>query len=282
MVGSSAFGGQPSRARGKPMSIRGPPEAACNPSQQQPECEQRERRSEGEYGPQALTKVWDHDLRIGSETAAKRLLINGSTPFSFTTGDNEVDEETVAGNPNWPCCPPQDKDGVTYTVHLVEFRNEPPGRRIVGERIFTESESRLAFLRPAIVRPAQSGTLTPPNAVVAFLVTATPGPFLRVEFDEPQGHSNEDDAHGQQRDGGDLPPFEAHRPAEGLERDAQEENEEDHDDDLRHHLRHNLGVARLLVAEGLAVVVVVGNPPLLADLAGEHVPGRLTLTNEDG
>jgi hypothetical protein len=139
---------------------------------------------EGEYGPQTLTKVWDHDLRIGSQTAAKRLLINGSTPFSFTTGDNEVDEETIAGNPNWPCCPPKDKDGVTYTVHFVEFRNEPPGRRIVGDRIFTESESRLAFLRPAIVRPAQSGTLTPPNAVIAFLVTATPGPFLRVEFDE--------------------------------------------------------------------------------------------------
>jgi hypothetical protein len=139
---------------------------------------------DGQYGPQALTKVWDQDLRIDGQTAAKRLLINGSTPFSFTTGDNETDEETIADNPHWPCCPPRDKDGVNYTVHFVEFRNEPPGRRIVGERIFTESESHLVLLRPAIVRPSQVGQLIPPNAVVAFLTTAIPGPFLRAEFDE--------------------------------------------------------------------------------------------------
>ncbi len=128
--------------------------------------------------------MWDHDLRVDGQTAAKRLLINGATPFSFTTGDNETDEETIADNPHWPCCRPKDKDSVTYKIHFVEFRNEPPGRRIVGERIFTESESRLALLRPAIVRPSQVGQLIPPNAIVAFLTTAIPGPFLRAEFDQ--------------------------------------------------------------------------------------------------
>jgi hypothetical protein len=139
---------------------------------------------EGEYGPQALTKVWDHDLRVDGQTAAKRLLINGATPFSFTTDDNETDEETIADNPHWPCCRPKDKDSATYKIHFVEFRNEPPGQRIVGERIFTESDSRLALLRPAIVRPSLMGQLIPPNAIVAFLTTAIPGPFLRAEFDE--------------------------------------------------------------------------------------------------
>lgn len=135
----------------------------------------------GSFAPGVLTKFWDKDVQVAGRQAAKKLLINGSTPFDFKTKNPEVDEETVRDNPQWPCC---DRRKPRFKIHEVIFRNESLGAEIAAPRLFTESQSRLSFLRPAYARPQQFGTAIPPGALVAHAGSQLPGVVFRAELDK--------------------------------------------------------------------------------------------------
>ena len=61
--------------------------------------------------------AWDIDTRTGGETAPKKLLYNGSTPFSVAEDDPLADAEILEENPGFPCCLKQEPDVARLDFH---------------------------------------------------------------------------------------------------------------------------------------------------------------------
>ncbi len=132
---------------------------------------------EGSIEPHEISKFWSPDVRSGSQAAAKRLLVNASTPFDYSTVDPYTDDVIIIDNPNWPCCPPDRQT----PVHRVGYEEPPLGTSLVGPRVFTESNSRLRLLQPAVVRPpALPGSSA---GQVAAVDISGPGVVARAELD---------------------------------------------------------------------------------------------------
>jgi hypothetical protein len=51
----------------------------------------------------ALTFRWDADSRAEGSLSPKRLLINSATPYTFSTGSLQNDEEALRNDPGYPC-----------------------------------------------------------------------------------------------------------------------------------------------------------------------------------
>lgn len=139
----------------------------------------------GTIGPQELTLFWDQDIRIEGQTAARKLLVNSSTPFSFATSNPEADEQAVAANPYWPCCPPPGryKPG-RRLLHVIAFWDDIPGASVAAGRKFSESNSRFFPESRAVARPRQVGVALPADAIVAGFDEFGVGPLFRAELDD--------------------------------------------------------------------------------------------------
>lgn len=137
----------------------------------------------GSFGPQEITAFWAEDVRTANGTATKKLLVNSATPYDFVTDNAEADEETVRGNPDWPCCPrPRDKQGL-WRIHRLHFRAELPGIDLEGHRLFKDSGSRWKAERSSVARPHVLGTLAP-GVIVAATQALRPGTLYRADLDE--------------------------------------------------------------------------------------------------
>lgn len=133
------------------------------------------------FAPEALSFFWDASVRSEGKTAAKKLLINASTPFEFELGNPRVDEEIVTDAPAWPCCSTEPE---TPPVHEILFRQDLPGQA-VRPRFFSASHSLLrtyvpAFVRPTILGAAQWGSGTR----VAYARVEEPRVLFRGDLDE--------------------------------------------------------------------------------------------------
>ena len=140
---------------------------------------------DGTFAPQVLNKVWDVDVRIEGQPAAKKLLLNAVAPYEFTASDPEGDEEIVRNQPGWPCChEPDDKD-LSELFHRITWRSDDAGAWLAAPAVgrFSDSISTLRFLRPAWTHPAGFGGL-PPATIVASVAMGEPGPIARADFDE--------------------------------------------------------------------------------------------------
>jgi hypothetical protein len=137
----------------------------------------------GAFTKPSLTMFWDMAVQIEGRTATKKLLINAKTPFEYQTQNAEIDEEVVRDNPAWPCCPPRGR-GRFPKLHEVMFREEQAGADILGDRLFTESQSRLQFVPRAYAFPQEFSTTLPAGALVALMTLRHPGPVFRADFDE--------------------------------------------------------------------------------------------------
>jgi hypothetical protein len=137
----------------------------------------------GSFSAHQLSKVWDPGLRVDGHPAAKKLLLNASTPFEFQTRDPEADEELVRSNPNWPCC---DGTGMSARLHASElgFRAELPGTPLAEPRAFADSNSRLTFLVEAAAAPQGIDPALALSTVVAVASLKPPRMVLRADFDE--------------------------------------------------------------------------------------------------
>ncbi len=71
--------------------------------------------------------AWDADTRTGGETAPKKLLYNGSTPFTVAEDDPLADAEILDENPGFPCCLRRNPD-----VARLDFHDEPQGAYPLG------------------------------------------------------------------------------------------------------------------------------------------------------
>jgi hypothetical protein len=139
----------------------------------------------GSFAPQVLSKTWDADVQIDGQPATKKLLLNGVAPYEFTTANAEVDEELVRLYPSWPCCRvPDDKD-LYRLFHTLDWHSVAGGVPLTqpASWVFTDSTSRLRFLRPAWAHAAGyagygAGTM------VAAAEIGTPGVVARVDFEE--------------------------------------------------------------------------------------------------
>jgi hypothetical protein len=141
----------------------------------------------GNIEPQTIQMSWDTDVRVHETGAAKRLLINSRTPFEYATVNPEVDEEIVATNPRWPCCPGR-RDRERYLRHVIVFTDESPGTQLrtppATARRFTHSLSPLRLPRPTWARLATGLTSgTPP--MVAAMSVSHPGVAFAAYFDRP-------------------------------------------------------------------------------------------------
>ncbi len=140
---------------------------------------------DGTFAPQVLNKVWDADVRIEGQPAAKKLLLNAVAPYEFTATDLEGDEEIVHHQPGWPCChEPDDKD-LSELFHRNTWRSFDAGAWLAAPAVgrFSDSISTLRFLRPAWTHPAGFDGL-PLATIVASVAMGQPGPVARADFDE--------------------------------------------------------------------------------------------------
>ena len=140
---------------------------------------------DGTFAPQVLNKVWDVDVRIEGQPAAKKLLLNAVAPYEFTATDLEGDEEIVHHQPGWPCChEPDDKD-LSELFHRITWRSFDAGAWLAAPAVgrFSDSISTLRFLRPAWTHPAGFDGL-PLATIVASVAMGQPGPVARADFDE--------------------------------------------------------------------------------------------------
>ena len=139
----------------------------------------------GTFAPQVLNKVWDVDVRIEGQPAAKKLLLNAVAPYEFTATNAEADEEIVHHQPGWPCChEPDDKD-LSELFHRITWRSADAGEWLAAPAAgyFSDSSSTLRFLRPAWTHPAGFDGL-PLATIVASVAMGQPGPVARADFDE--------------------------------------------------------------------------------------------------
>ncbi len=139
----------------------------------------------GEFSPQVLSKRWDLDLRIGDESAPKKLLINAIAPFEFATADVELDERLIRRHPHWPCCDQPDDKDLFDLFHRVSWRETLAGTSLAVPAAwqFTDSSSTLRFPRLAWSHPAGFAGL-PPTALVAAADMALPGIVARADLDD--------------------------------------------------------------------------------------------------
>ena len=139
----------------------------------------------GAFGPQILNKTWDLDIQIASGPAAKKLLLNGVAPYEFTTANPEVDEQLARTTPNWPCCRRVSDKDLYKLFHNLDWFSAPPGEALDAPAAwsFTDSSSRLRFLRAAWSRPAAYAGFTD-STIIATAGSSLPGVVARADFDE--------------------------------------------------------------------------------------------------
>lgn len=124
---------------------------------------------------------WDADTRTGGETAPKKLIYHGATPFTVGQDNPLADAEILDENPNFPCCMVRKPD-----VARLDFCDDPPGALPGGFlRGFTFlRRGTLAPIRarggPSSIRPPiQPGAKCP--LVAAFRAL---GPILSLSAEE--------------------------------------------------------------------------------------------------
>ena len=138
---------------------------------------------DGSFAPQVLNTTWDVDVRVGGQPAPKKLLLNAVAPYEFVTSDPEADEELVREHPNWPCCERPDDKGLFSMLHQVDWRQRAGGATLTAPSTFSDSTSRLRYLRPAWTHAALYPGL-PAGTMVAAVEVGQPGLVACADLDE--------------------------------------------------------------------------------------------------
>lgn len=123
--------------------------------------------SVGGVAPQSLTFAWDADTRADGNLAAKRLLVNSSSPYSFATQGSQNDEEAAANDPNFPCCG-LDRKGPLPIAHVVMFTGLSTGSRAPRVQQFSNGGASWQWVTP-LPPVIASGEPTFAGATVAWL-----------------------------------------------------------------------------------------------------------------
>lgn len=121
--------------------------------------------------PRNFRWLWDIDTRTQGQVAPKKLLLNGSTPFTVGLNNPGADAEILEENPGFPCCRVESPDVARFDFHAEPMGPMPAG--FVRPFLF-ENRGTIAPLRvhgaPCGVRaPLESGATV--DRVGAFIGT---------------------------------------------------------------------------------------------------------------
>jgi hypothetical protein len=87
----------------------------------------------------ALAFRWDADSRAEESLSPKRLLINSATPYTFSTGSLQNDEEALRNDPGYPCCNTGDTIKQYFPrPHVLTFQDAEPGTRLPRRQQFSD------------------------------------------------------------------------------------------------------------------------------------------------
>jgi hypothetical protein len=129
----------------------------------------------------AVTLAWDGDATRLDRLDARRLIVNGDTPYTLTVGNPANDEDLAGAHPRWPCCLGA---GDKPVWHRLDFTATPVGARVPRLAWFSASRSTLRWtgIPPAVI-PATAMSGAPAAAIVLGPLTART--VATVHFDRP-------------------------------------------------------------------------------------------------
>ena len=140
----------------------------------------------------ALAFRWDTDSRSDGSLSPKRLLLNSSTPYTFTMGSSLNDEEAMRNDPGFPCCDTGDTIKRYFPQpHVLSFQNGVAGTRLAPRQQFSSNGTwwqwNNSLLPPAVPLPlATFGISATTNTmVVAMLHPAGAGVLGSADFADP-------------------------------------------------------------------------------------------------
>jgi hypothetical protein len=100
----------------------------------------------------SLSFRWDVDVRANGTLSPTRLLLNGATPYTFTIGGAQHDEEATRNDAGYPCCKTALKQRGGMPLHELTFVTAVLGRRrMVAVDKFADSISSV-ILRVGVAR----------------------------------------------------------------------------------------------------------------------------------
>ncbi|MDP5218554.1 hypothetical protein Q5Y75_15100 [Ruegeria sp. 2205SS24-7] len=125
---------------------------------------------------------WDLDTRTGGKTASKKLILNGSTPFSVGYSNPAADAEILTENPAFPCCARREPDVARFDFCDDALGVEPLG---VARALFWIERDGFAPIRVrggahVVVPPARPGADCPQVGSFAL----GPAPVLSLTSEE--------------------------------------------------------------------------------------------------
>ena len=120
----------------------------------------------------------------------KRLLINSSTPYTFSTGANQNDEEALRNDPGYPSCDVGDTIKRFFPrPHVLSFRNASAGTRLPARQQF--SAQGVWWQWTVGPRPLASAGITPTtSATIVALTHPASGIIGSTEFSDPAIKAN--------------------------------------------------------------------------------------------
>lgn len=132
--------------------------------------------------PRNLRWSWDHDTRVSGQTAPKKLLLNGRTPFTVGIGNPLADAEILHDNPGYPCCRVRRPDVARFDFEGEHTGPLPTGfvRDFVYEDRGTVAPVRIHGAPCAVVPPSAAGA----SVTVVGAFAPSSGPVATVSAAE--------------------------------------------------------------------------------------------------
>ena len=124
----------------------------------------------------ALSFQWDVDVRAQGTLSPTRLLLNGATPYTFTVGGAQHDEEAIRNDAGYPCCQRALKRRGGIPVHRLAFGNAIPGIRLPRSAQFSGNGGWWQWTGSPVPLAA---------AGVAWVPLASTATIGRIDFAEP-------------------------------------------------------------------------------------------------
>jgi len=126
---------------------------------------------------------WDLDTRTGGKTAPKKLILNGSTPFTVGYSNPLADAEILEENPAFPCCVRAEPDVARFDFCEDRFGAKPLGVARAMEWVERDGPApiRVRGGEHVVIAPTHPGADCP--KVASFALGASPVISLTSEED---------------------------------------------------------------------------------------------------
>jgi hypothetical protein len=124
----------------------------------------------------ALSFRWDVDIRANGTLSPTRLLLNGATPYTFTIGGAQHDEEATRNDAGYPCCKTALKQRGGMPLHELAFATTIPGTRLPRSAQFLAGGGWWQWTNSPTPLAASS---------FAWVSLATSATIGRIDFAEP-------------------------------------------------------------------------------------------------